>query len=187
MAPSALILGIDPSTTATGVALLHVPLQGELRLIDCRCVRGGAGDYIQRLRVIASEVAAFPGPVDLVAIEEPFSKPGQSGPRGAGGGKNMEMVWALIGAIAYVVQEPPLEMVSANTVAAQFKASGMARGDKKQAAVEWARQVFGMNLGDKDHDAAEAIAVACAAGQKWRERAWASQQTALKLGGRAKR
>lgn len=188
--PSILILGIDPSTTKCGVAVVAVPLQGQARLLQAVCIHGGKGDHLQRIRLIASEIATLSGMAEIIAIEEPFSRPGQSGPRGAGGGKNLEMVERLIGAIVYLSDPTPLELIHPATVAAHFGASGRPREEKKQMAVNWARLAFGLALSWADHDVAEAIAVACVGGERWRERKHLEiereRQPSLKLTGKAR-
>lgn len=174
------ILGIDPGTGRCGVALVVVPSQGEPTLLEARTLHGGpkgqdhADQRIQQIAGVLVEmvnrahVNSF-GPLRLhLAYETPYSRTGGKGAGHAG----LEQVWKLIGAAiaTEATRTLPTFAISTSAVAAQFRATGLGREAKKRAAVEWARLRFGLSLTEADHDAAEAIAVAFAAGKVWRER-----------------
>lgn len=202
-APVAQILALDPSTVRCGVALVRVPLTGEIELAGAWCLHAsGIGPEV-RIQALALQLEGLrsqwaeagadnsPNPVAameatgppramsqrgtpiaerLLAYEVPYSRTGE----GAHGRAGLEWVWAMIGAALALVDAPPIG-VSVGQVAAQYRATGLSREAKKVAAVEWARQRFSLVLSARDHDAAEAVAVGCAAGKLWRERVWAAQ------------
>lgn len=184
-APVAQILAIDPSTVRCGVALVRVPLTGEVELVGAWCLHASGTGPDVRIQVLARQMEGLrslvatsagdmergtPVPERLLAYETPYSRTGE----GAHGRAGLEWVWAMIGAALAVVDAPPMA-VSVGQVAAQYRATGFTRVAKKAAAVEWARRSFGLVLSARDHDAAEAVAVGCAAGKLWRERQWAAQ------------
>lgn len=166
------ILGIDPGTHHCGVALIQYPINGQPTVITAFLIRGGSGDYVRRVRQITAELADFTlkrglfGPGCLVGIEVPYSKTGSN----SEGKSGLEMVWALIGGIISRIRLENVELIQPNSVAAIFGASRMNRDDKKAAAIDWARTQYGLQLGDQDHDVAEALAVALASGAAWKRR-----------------
>lgn len=174
--PVAQILALDPSTVRCGVALVRVPLTGEIELAGAWCLHAsGIGPEV-RIQALALQLEGLRSQwvtsdaERLLAYETPYSRTGE----GAHGRAGLEWVWAMIGAALALVDAPPIG-VSVGQVAAQYRAAGFSREAKKAAAVEWARQRFSLVLSARDHDAAEAVAVGCAAGKLWRERQWAAQ------------
>lgn len=200
LVPVAQILALDPSTVRCGVALVRVPLTGEIELAGAWCLHASGTGPDGRIQALALQLEGLrslwagadnsPNPVAdmeqgrraalharrapvaerLLAYEVPYSRTGE----GAHGRAGLEWVWAMIGAALALVDAPPMG-VSVGQVAAQYRATGLSREAKKAAAVEWARRSFGLVLSARDHDAAEAVAVGCAAGKLWRERVWAAQ------------
>lgn len=177
--PAVTILAIDPATVRCGVAIVRVLLTGEIELCNAWCLHASGTGVEVRIQSLARQLLALRCHWDqtdsecLLAYEQPYSQTGEN----AQGYAGVEWVWAVIGAALALVDAPPVA-VSTSAVAAQYRATGVRREEKKLMAVEWARQRFGLVLSARDHDAADAVAVGCAAGKIWRERTWAAQAQA---------
>lgn len=192
------IAGIDPATHKTGVALLWYPLRGQPTVHLCSVVKGGRGDALTRVRRTASLVyhaikdewrksrgveGERPQGI-LLGIEEPYTRTGRQ--RGIEDPRaGLELVWMAYGALASmslwgeVVSIPPNSLKTAFGVGFRLK-----RNDAKASAVEWGRHVWGLDLGDDEHDAADALAAAVWLGDRWRQNTLAAAQGVLPLKGR---
>lgn len=177
--PRVTILGVDPGTNRCGVAAIEIPLRGQERFLWARCLHGSSSyGWERRVRQIAGLLREARGEIAgpcALAIELPYTS---TGPRSTGN-QGLEKVWAMVGAALAVCEDTQILTVAASAVPKVFARSRLAREEKKLAAVQWAQVSFGLMLGERDHDAAEAIAIACVGGGQWRQQQYAAMQPAL--------
>lgn len=193
--PGVWIAGIDPATHKTGMALLWYPLRGQPTVHLCSVVKGGQGDALTRVRRTAALVyhaikeewrrsrgveGERPQGI-LLGIEEPYTRTGRQ--RGvADPRQGLELVWMAYGALASMPLWGEVVSIQPNSLQSAFGVGfPLRRADKKASAVEWARHVWGLELADDEHDAADALAAAVWLGDRWRQNTLAAAQGVLPL------
>jgi Holliday junction resolvasome RuvABC endonuclease subunit len=175
--PEITIVGIDPSTDATGVALVRFSGKGVPTLLSSASLIGGDGEAkkgslearFHRIRDIKLQmmqwIAELHGPFDLVAYEAAFWRgdaASEAIPQASGS-------YLSIGAFS---KADVVRVHGASVKAAYGNVlSGGKREDLKRNCIVWANQMFGLSLSldldDKQDAIADAIAVAVAAWRIW--------------------
>ncbi len=158
------VLGLDPSTTETGVAVLRLTPRSVDVIVSCSLVPPRKAQRWERIRDIRHQLAVFLAglavPLDLIAYEIPFVR---GGPATA----------ALHGAVgAYLtlshfagITDIPVRPNAAKAAVSAFlwpSPGERQRKRSKVAVIEAVNKRLGLSLSPEDDAVADAIAVALA-------------------------
>lgn len=172
-----IILGIDPSTTATGLFLIRADIQGYTMMDGAAAVTKASEERIARIRDIAqmakSWLSGHPC-VDLVGWERPYNPENRTT-------ATYDALMMVCGALLSLdcLESAAHHSVEANTAKAVYGGGGLVREKAKAAAILWARAEFGLTSSDTVEHVADAAAVAVATWQAWRTEQWERSQGVL--------